>query len=229
MAVFSKYFPMKKIHLINIGLPRCGTSWLWVNLSHHPALNFKNYYIKENTALFDDKNFYKYAETYSPYDISANFNPGLWIIDKDLIKFLGNYSTHVSVILRNPYEYAERYYDFLKDNDSTDEFINWLIDVKILNYSSFVKRWKDNIPPDVKFKIFYFDDLKKDSKLFLSNYFKFIGIDATINDTHKNIINKSKKLQKTKLNFTENQKNIINGYIDDFSNMIEQDLTHWKQ
>lgn len=219
---------MKKIHLLNIGFPRCGTSWLWANLNKHPGINFHSF-VKENDFFFNDKNFINYQDQFLPYEISANFNPNLWMIDQELIKFLGNYATHVSIILRNPYSFAERYYDFIKHNQSHNEFIEWLLFNRFFDYSNIVRRWTNNLPSNTIFKIFYFDDLEHNPTDFLSKYFEFINIDVIIDDTHKQRINQNLKTEKTKLTFTDEQKSIINNYIDNFSQLSEKNLTNWKR
>jgi hypothetical protein len=218
---------MESKHILNIGFPRCGSTWLWRNLTQHPSVD-KPGYIKENKIMFDDT-YLGYKDFYKNYNVSANFNPNLWTIDLELIKYLSNYATHVSIIFRNPYDFIQRYYDFIFRGKDTNDIVDRLISLKYVDYQTICSRWVDSINFNTKFKIFYFDDLVANSDLFLSNYFKFCQLDdILIKDSHI-VKNATVHLDKTLINFSKEHKKTINQYIDNFSTYTNTDFSHWKQ
>lgn len=217
---------MKHKHILNIGFPRCGSTWLWENLCQHPDLN-SPLYEKENAILFSN-NFTSYYDFYKNYNISANFNPNIWLIDTELIKYLNQFTTHISIILRNPYDFVERYYDFIGHSfNHQSEFIDFLINQPHLRYYDICSRWVDN--STAKFSIFYFDDIVTNSGLFLSKYFEFCELDVILAKDFGKIRNQNSKELKTKLDFSKEQIKIINRQIDNFSTLSDRDLSHWKK
>ena len=88
-------------HIVNIGYPRSGTSWLW-NCS-----GFAPRHDKENTLLMDNLNFDQYVKYYSQYRISANFQPNLWHVDTEIIKFVQQHASHITLIVRNPFDFVD--------------------------------------------------------------------------------------------------------------------------
>ena len=216
---------MKQQHILNIGFPRCATTWLWNILIDHPMINFP-WDQKENSLIFDAL-CNDYENFYNQYDISANFNPNLWMIDQELIKYLGQHATHVSIILRNPYNFIERYYDFVGRSMKPNEFIDFLIGCNYVDYSKIVNRWVTNISSSTKFKIFYFDVIEANPKIFLSKYFEFINLDAIMTNDVDQIYNETIHQSRTSLNFTSKQREIINQQIVDFSKTVNTDFSHW--
>jgi hypothetical protein len=218
---------MNQKHIVNIGLPRCGTTWLWHQLCSHPALNY-TIYQKENPIFFDQQEFTNYKNSYNDHNVSANFQANLWMLDQALIKFLHQYVTHISVVLRNPYQFIERFFDFISHNFSQEDFVEWAVSTQIVNYQKFLSRWMDTAPSYVACKIFYFDDIEKDPTLFVSNYLEFCGLEVIINNDPKILINQNVKSQKIKINFSKRHISTINDWIDAFSDYADQDLAHWK-
>lgn len=218
---------MKNKHILHIGFPRCGSTWVWQNLIQHPALE-QPPYDKENKIMFGD-DYSGYYEFYKSYAVSANFNPNLWFIDSTLIKHLGNYATHVSIMLRNPYNFVERYYDFVNRDQDPTAFVDDMIDMNYLNYQKICQRWSAILDSKTKFKIFYFDDIKHNSKEFLSNYFTFCDLDVILANDYNRIVNKSVYSENTTICFLDKHKEVINNYIDNFSNYTNTNLSHWKQ
>ena len=218
---------MKNKHILHIGFPRCGSSWLWENLIQHPNFDLPEYE-KENTIMFNDT-LPEYENFYKNYNISANFNPNLWMIDLALVQYISKYTTHVSITLRNPYDFIERYYDFISRGQDCNTFIDLMIDLNHLDYQTICCRWHSALDNNVKFKIFYFDDLTADPTLFLSNYFNFCGLDAILIEDCARPVNQSIHSTKTIIDFLPTHKKIINQYIDNFSNYTNTNLSHWKR
>lgn len=211
---------------MHIGFPRCGSTWLWKNIL--PLLDQQLVSgDKENMILFKTADINQYCAHYNKYQISANMNPNLWMIDQSIIQSLNNCTTHVSCILRNPYEFIERYYNFLPDsNDNGSKFVDFVISQGMLQYYNIYCRWNNNFTGKLKF--FYFDDLKKDGVEFYRQILEFydfdanqVSIPATVN-CRINTNSASKGIR-----FTKSQIAIINREIDSFSKLINLSLTHW--
>lgn len=192
-----------------------------------PAINYPTY-IKENTILFDSQDFYSYKNYYQQHDVSLNFQTKLWMVDQELIKFLHNYATHISIMLRNPYDFIERYFDWLSHDFAHDEFVEWTITMQIVNYQKMVSRWMTPAPATTKCKIFYFDDLRQEPELFFLDYLSFCDLAPVINSDLKTVVNANTKPQKTKINFSKQHIATINNWIDTFSDYIQQDMSDWK-
>ena len=215
---------MKTRHILNIGHPRCGTTWLWQNLIKHPYVDNAVYH-KENQILFTTACFQDYLDFYSRFENSANFNPNIWMIDRELISFLAPHVTHVSAILRNPYDFLERYYDFCGNNQSHDSFVRWALEYRIIDYKYIFERWSRAIGRDSKLKIFFFDDIKNNPKLFLEQYFAFCDLPVILDKNFAKAKNTAMGPRST-IDFTD-YKNIINEKITAFSDQINYDLTGW--
>jgi hypothetical protein len=178
--------------------------------------------------MFGDS-YTQYENFFKEYDISINFNPNLWMIDLHLIEYLSKYATHVSILLRNPYSFIERYYDFIDVNQNTTEFTEFCINSNYVNYEKICKRWVGELKSNTKFKIFYFDRLVENPKDLLSEYFEFVGLNPVSTDLNNIDKNESTKSVETIIDFTEGHKKIINSYIDNFSDYIKVDFSHWKK
>lgn len=217
---------MRQKHIVNIGMPRCGTTWLW----HHS--NFQPKQDKENSILTTVLDFERYTSYYKQFDVSANFNPNLWMVDREIINFLQKNSTHISFIVRNPFDFVERYYDWIHqvghDPKTTTDYI---VNNGYLRYTDIVARWTQSLPEGVRFKVFLFEDLTRDSEKFFYNYMDFCDIPVAQNaNINYNIqINQNKKVAQTKIKFLQHDIELINQEIDQFQQSIGRDLTHWKK
>lgn len=214
---------MKTKHIANIGFPRCGTTWLWHQLVQHPEIGPANY-PKEDQIFLSKQNFLEYSRVYQDHDISLNFDVELWSVDQELIKFVNSYATHISLILRDPYDFLERWHAWLDVNISNEEFIDQWIESKMICYADIVQRWF-NIVGTEKFKVFLFEDLQKNPKQFLLDYFEFCGVDCVDIDNCE--IPQNQNPIKTHLAFTKKQQQIINSEILKFQSVINKDLSHW--
>lgn len=210
-------------HIVNIGYPRSGTSWLW-NCS-----GFAPRHDKENTLLMDDLNFDQYVKYYSQYRISANFQPNLWHVDTEIIKFVQQHASHITLIVRNPFDFVERYIDFINpDQVPTETLMNYVIYSGSIKYRDVATRWGSSAK---KFQIFYFDDLEKNPFRFLTEYMAFCQIPVVKNPNidYNLKFNANPKKEKIKINFTKDQIDFINHEIDLFQSVVDRNLTQWKK
>lgn len=214
---------MKKIHYQNVGFPRTGTTWLWDSLAQHPEVfstekfidrlrtrnKTMNFLFKEN--LWQElnpslllENYDKYVETYSEYSISMNFRPMTFTLTDKHIDRISEYTTHVSITLRNPYDMLDSFYNMQVNlSDQTD--LDYGDDK---GYSLVANRWveykKDrpwvngknqsdtldyyiylfDIPDTIRkwshfknnFKVFIYDDLVANRLSFYGTVCEFLGI-----------------------------------------------------
>lgn len=220
---------MKKRHVINIGLPRSGTTWLWHQLLERPG--FADLAMaKENPYLFFNPNFKVYWKQYCDYEYSANFHTAFWMLDRYMIQQLTKHATHVSMIVRNPYDFISRYFDWVDHSMSPPEFVDWAINSGIVRYYDIVSRWKGvNQRP---FLICYFEDLVQKPTQFLEQYYRFLGetVKLNTNTNYNKMTNASPKAQKSLVEFSEQQQQIINLEIDRFIELTgRSDLDRWKR
>ena len=209
-------------HIVNIGHPRCASSWLWQCAGFSPAQD------KENRILMDDLNFDQYIRYYQQYKISANFQPNLWQVDQEIIKFVQKCTTHISFVVRNPYNFIERYTDWVYTDQDFNTLTNYFVTSGYIKYANIVDRWA---PGAKKFQVFFFEDLERDPYMFFKNYMSFCQVDIAENrvtDYNKKI-NANPKQKKINLKFTRDQISFINHEIDQFQTLVYKDLTHWKR
>jgi hypothetical protein len=168
---------MKTVHLLNIGYPKCGTTWLWDTLVYNSI--FSDSGIKENNNLLIGQSIDEYQQEYIKFNCSANFSTSLIKAERYVIKQLSEISNvKVSIILRNPPELMWSYYNFLNITHTTfNSFCHEIYDQGwFLNYSLIIDRWQTFFKD--RFFIFYYEELK-DNINFLNNYCKTMGFSAT--------------------------------------------------
>ena len=209
-------------HIVNIGYPRTATTWLWECAKFSPGRD------KENNILTTRLDFKQYIDYYSQFTISANFNPNLWCVDREIIKFIQQHATHISLIVRSPYDFIERFFDWIHHDQDIDTLTEFLVTSGYIRYKDIVNRWYTNT---TNFKIFFFEDFEKDPKTFFEDYMAFCQIPIVKNDSlnYNKKVNANPKQEKIKLNFTDRQVSMINHEIDQFQPIAGRDLTHWKK
>jgi hypothetical protein len=209
-------------HIVNIGFPRTGTTWLWKCAGFEPKFD------KENNILTNSLDFDRYIDYYKKYQISANFQPSLWCVDKEIIEFVHQYATHITCIVRNPFDFVERYFDWIRKDQDHDVLTQYLVSSGYVNYRGVVDRWASG---PARFRVFFFEDLEQNPAIFFKEYMAFcqlpIAETNTIDYTTK--VNANPKRKKIKLNFTDDQISVINQEIDRFQLVVDKDLTHWKK
>ena len=213
---------MKKIHYINVGMPKSGTTALFMNLLDHPDIDYQG--IKENSMFITDKKtIAEYIEYYENYDVSMNFNPAIWAIEKYKIEELLSVTSHISIIFRNPFEYIRSLYYFIPSSSNSEDFFEMLFEQKDINYSAILSRWI-KLVKNKPFKVLFHHDLSsRDNSL--HEITKFLGLkDCNLLNNQYNV-----SMQKNKeFLFTNSQILILNKMIDRFEKMINRSLG-WKK
>jgi hypothetical protein len=209
-------------HIVNIGQPRAGTTWLWKCAKFDPELD------KENDILMESLDFDQYVRYYKQYQVSANFQTNLWCVDQAIIQFVQQHATHISFIIRNPFDFVERYFDWIYQEQNTDTLTQYLVSSGYVNYYDIVTRWAAGAK---KFQIFFFEDLERDPTVFFKEYMAFCQLPIAKIDTfnYNTKVNANPKTEKIKIDFTDDQINFINHEIDRFQQLVDTDLTHWKK
>jgi hypothetical protein len=217
---------MKQKHILNIGMAKCGTSWLWKQLGQHPDVCLETLE-KEPPYFLENNNFDEYKKYYQNLDISANFHVATWQVDQCLIQQLDQVATHTTIMISSPYLFIERFYNWLPKTLEIPDFVDMCIDTKQICYSDIVNRWIKNLSKS-KFKILFYEDIVSEPAQFLSDYFKFCelrnvkitGIETKVNENQQ---------PKTPVLFSSSQIKLINLEIEKFQSMVERNLTHWQK
>lgn len=209
-------------HIVNIGYPRSGTTWLWENANFEPKLD------KENAILTTSLDFDHYVKYYKQYQISANFQPNLWCVDREIIQFVQQHSTHITLIVRNPFDFVERYFDWIYRDQNIKTLTDYIVYNGFVNYRDVVDRWSSNA---TKFKVFFFDDLTSHPEKFFKQYMLFCEIPIANNEqiNYTTKVNANPKRDRIKLDFTQEQVKFINNQIDQFQVVAGRDISHWKR
>jgi hypothetical protein len=217
---------LKKLHLLNIGFPKTGTTWLFKEISKQKWFDQKDIekekFIIEKTKKIDD-----YISLYNSYNYSANFNTNSYRLGIYYIRLLKNIKNcKVSLIIRNPYECYWSYYQehTVKLNSHSQiqkkDFFTWTKDMLNIkadsSWSKIIDRWVQVFP---NLKIFYYDDLKENPTKFYYEYSKKMNLPKS-----KNINTTPENVTKTSLNNEQKQL-----FIKEFKDKIENNLKDLKK
>lgn len=207
---------MKLKHYANIGTAKSGSTWLFENLLKSNAIDYnKEKEIKYNIFL-NEKN---YTEYFKKFNFSLNFQVASWGIDLRQISFIKRHSTHCSIILRNPYQFLDSFYNFIKVTETDgDSFVESIADH--IRYADMLKRWHDHD----NFKIFYYDHMCSNSQNYLNSVTDYLNIDRLI---ALGAINKTSYIKNINLNhFSINQ---IEQEITKLEDFLQKDFSHWRK
>lgn len=213
-------------HIVNIGYPKCGTSWLWTHLAHVFKTNY-DILDKENSILLDQPNIDVYIEHYRHQKTSMNFQTHLFEIDQSLIKQISCIASHVSVILRNPYELAQSWFVHLNYSGSHEQFLWFLFDQKFLHMADIVTRWQQN--SDKQLGIFFFDHLQQDPQGFLENYLSFCNSKLALDQTVDYSLPTNQTKDKIQFDFSYEYRQKINDQIARLEQVAGKNLSHWRR
>ena len=219
---------MNKRHILNIGYPKCGTTWCWELLTQQTWFTAPRE--KENDDLILGVTVADYTKSYIDTEITANFATANFGVDRYIIKQLSELpSTTVSIILRNPFDLYWSLYNFLPspDNLTYNDFVSNLINQSWFHRPAhIIKRWQQFFKKD-KFHIFFYDDIQKNSSDFFNNYCKQMQLpEPVILDNRE--INVTRYNQK----YTELSSKLvtlINQEIDNLQLYVDYNVLKWKR
>jgi hypothetical protein len=218
---------MKKHHILNIGYPKCGTTWCYAVIAQQPWFNMTRE--KENKDLLKGVSVNKYSNSYIHNDITANFAPGNVALDQYIIQQLSEIPTvSASIILRNPYDLYFSLYNYMKDYRlDYNAYVRNLVDQSWFHRPEHViKRWQKCFTQE-RFQIFFYQDLKENSNQFLLDYCDRMGLpEPTI--LHVDKINVTKYIHNN-TNLDADLVTVINNEIDKLQLLVSRDLSDWKK
>jgi hypothetical protein len=217
---------MKSRHILNIGYPKCGTSWCWNMLENQPW--FSTPREKENLDLQKGMVVNDYLQYYQECDFSANFTPGNFALDRFIIQQLSEHPTvGTSIILRNPFEIYWSLYNFMPHSfNSYNAYVDNLITQGWFNQTSLIiTRWRHFF--ESRFQIFYYENIKQDSNKFFDDYCCRMQLpDPVVLDS--SLVNVTKYGRRPSEALSAKIVKIINQNIEDLQIIVEQDLSRWK-
>lgn len=218
---------MKQHHILNIGYPKCGTTWCYDALEAQPWFNKTRE--KENNDLLKGISVADYSTSYLQDEITANFSPANMALDQYIIQQLSEIPTvSTSIILRNPYDVYFSLYNFLKDytldfNTFTKTIINqdWFH-----RTGHVIERWQKNFKKE-RFQIFFYQDLKQDNNQFLFDYCFRMKLPSpvvldVIDTNVTTYVHNNTELDPDLIA-------VINTEIDKLQLLIKCDLSEWKK
>jgi hypothetical protein len=212
-------------HILNIGYPKCGTTWCWEVLTQQTWFTATRE--KENNDLITGITVEDYIKSYINNEITANFAVSNFALDRYVIKQLSKIPTiQVSIILRNPFDLYWSLYNFLPNDETYSDFVDNLVAQSwFRNPLHIIKRWQQFFEKD-RFHIFFYDDIQKNNFDFFSNYCKQMQLPApVILDTH--LVNVTRYTRK----FTELSPTVItliNQEIDNLQSCVDYNVLQWK-
>lgn len=220
---------MKRIHYRNIGFPKTGTNWLWVQFSYHPEVDCK---LDSNYKEYRGNSLDSYKKIYERYDVSVNldthayakgFPEGHYITPGKIHE----HTTHLTMIFRNPYEVMNSMYNLEKNRNvnfkiGTDDYVLQTMKTYADTKTIFDDWNKSKVPV----KYLFYDDLVADPKQYFFNICDHLGL----NRYYRDIGVKFKTEKNNPLTF-DNQDAIkyINEGISVIEDTLHRDLSHWKK
>ncbi len=221
---------MKTNHILNIGYPRSGTTWLW------EAFTKQAWYTQvgpkeNNDVILGKKSVSRYCEDYQQQDITGNFSPMMVAADKYTIALLAQMpSIHASIILRNPYEifwswhqyYNLRYNNYTyRDYFKTRERAPWM-----LKFDVIIERWQDLFSSD-RFQVFFHEDLERSPNDFFLDYCSRMSLPLPCSVTTKRI-NATRYNPHVDASIDTSLTKLIDHHIDRLQPLVHRDLSHWR-
>lgn len=212
---------MKNIHYVNIGFPFSGTTWVYENLKRHKDVDYKN--VKEFSAHND-----AYVKEYENYNVSFNLNPDdYYLLSDEVIKHRSSYITHCGASIRNPYERLEGWINFSRHRISIETPEQWLearLDEGFTDYAGAIKRWQSLCDKPMHYLVF--DDLLRDDQAYFDSLLDYLGLEKGMEVLHTKYNWRPRNI---KLEFTSEHKDTINKHIDEVSEFMNRDFSHWKR
>jgi len=217
---------MKSKHILNIGYPKCGTSWCWHVLAQQPWFSAPRE--KENLDLIKGVCVDKYFDPFKDYNITANFTPNNFALDRFVIKQLSEHTTvGASIMLRSPFEIYWSLYNFAPHTfNSYNDYVDNLITQGWFNQTDqIINRWSYYFKS--RLQIFMYEDIKQDPNNFFVNYCQRMQLPKPV-VLDDSLINVTKYGRRPSEELSAKIVKIINQNIDNLQTVVDQDLSRWK-
>lgn len=179
-------------HVLGIGVPRAGTTWLYFNLCAHPQVQQRS---TPKELHYFNKHFGRplswYAAQFAEGEgVRVDVSPSYVDLPKSRIEFIRGIMPDVRVILllRSPIDQAwsETLLRLVKrpgvpfesvDDDRLEEKLRKI--AISTDYVAIRDRWESVIPSE-QFFIGYFEDVSQRPRRLLKEVFEFIGVEADV-------------------------------------------------
>lgn len=224
---------MKQIHYQNIGFPKCGTSWLFGRLGNMygiTKLEKENKWQEEATS--DDQFEIEYLNRYNKFEVTYNLSTQTYSLPVEKIKKIHEYTTHLTMIIRNPWQLMESWYNYaIIPFGNEPEYIDTLDSNPMFNFSSVYEKWASSRIP---LKIMFYDDLCENSVSFVKEICEYIGVKYVASKSSESIlrwyeyVNKTQYVSALPLPSVE-LVNLINNRITETETITGRNLNHWKK
>jgi hypothetical protein len=224
---------MKKTHYQNIGFPKCGTSWLFGRLGNMFGITKLEKENKWQEAATTDEQFEtEYLARYNKFEVTFNLNTQTYSLPVERIKKIHEYTTHLTMIIRNPWQLMESWYNYaIIPFGNEPEYIESLDSNPMFNFCSVYEKWSS--ASAIPVKIMFYDDLKETPIGFVKEICEYIGIHYVQSKSIESIarwyeqVNETKYVKKLP---RPNEKliTVINNRITETERITKRNLNHWK-
>ena len=230
---------------IGIGCVKCGTSWLWREMSKHPELYSPK--IKEmhffNTALRRPmENYMKRLGKAEPYQKTGEFTPD-YFHHYEAMHLIKEYCPQAKMIVcfRHPVErafsnwkHANNAGRFDPNKTFMDSFDFWRVRERSI-YSRWLRRWYSIFPKE-QIQIIWYDDIQSEPIKVLKKVWNFLEVDESFVplsyeekfqfDYHKQdeILNAQRPTIEERKKWLDYYK----PYTEELEKMTKRDLSKWK-
>jgi len=223
---------VKIIHYQNIGFPKCGTSWLYGrigNMHDVTKLDKENPWQERYTNEHEFK--IKYIDRYNSHDITFNFNTQTYNLPIEKIKKVNEYTTHLTMIIRNPWEIMESWYNYSITGYQGEKYIRTLDINPMFDFPKVFQNWAFS---QIPVKVMLYDDLCDTPVEFVKEICKYTGIRYNGLVTTESILAWYERINKTtyikSLPIPSKELiNLINNRITETELITGRNLNHWKK
>lgn len=221
---------MKKIHYKNIGYPKTGTNWLWLQLMNHPQVDAKfQIYRKE----FVGKNLEEYKKVYEQYTVSINLETHVFANLRQNTHFthptrIHECATHLTLTFRNLYEVLNSMFNMERNRDINFKMTGpEFLQSQVKMYCDTKKIFEDWSECRLPIKYLFYDDLVSNPKAYMHEICRYIGLAPFYTQSMSKVFRTDKRE-----NLVFEDENLIK-YINDGISIIEdytkRNLSHWKK
>ena len=191
---------MIKPNFLFIGPDKSGSTWLYEIFKEHPQIFVPD--IKD--IYFFDRYYYKGWEWYASFFKGSENYKAIGELSHDymfsieaMLRIRNDLpGAKLFVILRNPFEKVVSHYLFLVRSGITNKPFEIAIKthkelIEKCLYAKYLSQYI-NIFPKEQFKIFFYDDLKKDPRNFAKDIFDYLNVDFIELDFNRKVLPASK-------------------------------------
>ena len=224
--------PVKTTHYQNIGFPKCGTSWLYGrfgNMHDVTKLGKENFWQERSTNEHEFK--INYIDHYSSHDITFNFNTQTYTLPIEKKKKVHEYTTHLTMIIRNPWELMESWYNYAIVSSQEKEYIGTLDTNLMFDFPKVFQNWSFS---QIPVKVMLYDDLCDTPIEFVKEICKYTSTRYKGSVTTESILRWYESINKTVYTKSlplPNKEliNLINNRITETELITGRNLNHWKK